>query len=79
LFNGKARCQLCHALTDNQPDTALFMDNDFHNIGIGILGHHVAPLAQQAEPELAQGRLGYRHRIDHLLNGATRRAPISAL
>jgi len=57
LFNGKARCQLCHALTDNQPDATLFMDNDFHNIGIGILRHHVAPLAQQAERELAQGRL----------------------
>ena len=57
LFNGKARCQLCHALTDNQPDTTLFMDNDFHNIGIGILRHHVSPLAQQAERELAQGRL----------------------
>jgi cytochrome c peroxidase len=57
LFNGKARCQLCHALTDNQPDTTLFMDNDFHNIGIGILRHHVAPLAQQAERELAQGHL----------------------
>jgi cytochrome c peroxidase len=57
LFNGKARCRLCHALTDNQPDTTLFMDNDFHNIGIGILRHHAAPLAQQAERELAQGRL----------------------
>src|ERR1700746_1679045 len=57
LFNGKARCQLCHALTDNQRDTTLFMDNDFHNIGIGILRHHVAPLAQQAERELAQGDL----------------------
>ena len=33
------------------------MDNDFHNIGIGILRHHVAPLAQQAEHELAQGNL----------------------
>ena len=33
------------------------MDNDFHNIGIGILRHHVAPLAQQAERELAQGHL----------------------
>jgi cytochrome c peroxidase len=32
LFNGKARCHLCHALTDNQLDTTLFMDNDFHNI-----------------------------------------------
>ena len=57
LFNTKARCHLCHALTENQRDATLFMDNDFHNIGIGILRHHVAPLAQQAERELAQGRL----------------------
>ncbi|WP_029582753.1 cytochrome-c peroxidase [Bradyrhizobium sp. URHD0069] len=57
LFNAKARCQLCHALTDNQPDVTLFMDNDFHNIGIGILRHNVAALAQQAERELAQGNL----------------------
>jgi cytochrome c peroxidase len=57
LFNGKARCHLCHALTDNQRDITLLMDNDFHNIGIGILRHHVAPLAQRAERELAQGHL----------------------
>jgi cytochrome c peroxidase len=57
LFNAKARCNLCHALTDNQLDTTLFMDNDFHNIGIGILRHHVDPLAQQAEQEIAQGHL----------------------
>jgi cytochrome c peroxidase len=57
LFNAKARCHLCHALTDNQPDTTLFMDNDFHNIGVGILRHHVTPLAKQAERELAQGHL----------------------
>jgi cytochrome c peroxidase len=57
LFNTKARCHLCHALTENQRDATLFMDNDFHNIGIGILRHHVAPLAQQAERELAQGHL----------------------
>jgi cytochrome c peroxidase len=44
-------------LTDNQRDTTLFMDNDFHNIGVGILRHHVAPLAQRAERELAQGNL----------------------
>jgi cytochrome c peroxidase len=55
LFNAKARCHLCHALTDNQPDTTLFMDNDFHNIGIGILRHNVASLAQRAEREVAQG------------------------
>jgi cytochrome c peroxidase len=57
LFNTKARCHLCHALTDNQRDATLFIDNDFHNIGIGIIRHRVVPLAQQAERELAQGHL----------------------
>ena len=57
LFNTKARCHLCHALTDNQRDATVFTDNDFHNIGIGILRHHVAPLAQQAERDLALGHL----------------------
>jgi cytochrome c peroxidase len=57
LFNTKARCNLCHALTDKQRDVTVFTDNDFHNIGIGIIRHHVAPLAQQAERELAQGAL----------------------
>jgi cytochrome c peroxidase len=57
LFNTKARCNLCHALTDNQRDATLFMDNDFHNIGIGILRHRIGPLAQQAEHDLAQGHL----------------------
>ena len=57
LFNTKARCNLCHALTENQRDATLFMDNDFHNIGVGILRHHVVPLAQRAERELAQGDL----------------------
>jgi cytochrome c peroxidase len=57
LFNTKARCQKCHALSDNVRDPTLFMDNDFHNIGIGILRHNVGPLAQQAEREVAQGHL----------------------
>jgi cytochrome c peroxidase len=57
LFNTKARCNLCHALTDNKRDVTVFTDNDFHNIGIGILRHRVGPLAQQAERELAQGQL----------------------
>src|SRR5262245_64537361 len=33
------------------------MDNDFHNIGIGIIRHNVVALAQRAERELAQGHL----------------------
>jgi cytochrome c peroxidase len=57
LFNTKARCNLCHALTEKQRDVTVFTDNDFHNIGIGILRHHVGPLAQQAERDLAQGHL----------------------
>ena len=57
LFNTKARCNLCHALTEKQQDVTVFTDNDFHNIGIGIIRHHVVPLAQQAERELAHGNL----------------------
>ena len=57
LFNNRARCNLCHALTDKQRDVTVFTDNDFHNIGVGILRHHVVPLAQQAERDLAQGNL----------------------
>ena len=48
---------LCHALTEKQRDVTVFTDNGFHNIGIGILRHHVGPLAQQAERDLAQGHL----------------------
>jgi cytochrome c peroxidase len=57
LFNSKGRCQLCHALTDTKPDPTLFTDNDFHNIGIGIIRHNVVPLAQKAQREIASGQL----------------------
>ena len=57
LFNTKARCNLCHAVTAEQRDATVFTDNDFHNIGIGIIRHRVAPLALQAERELARGTL----------------------
>jgi cytochrome c peroxidase len=57
LFNSKARCNLCHALEDNKIDVAAMSDNDFHNIGVGIIRHRVVPLAQQAEHELAAGHL----------------------
>jgi cytochrome c peroxidase len=48
LYNGQARCNKCHALTDNQPNLTSFTDDDFHNIGIGIIRHQVVPLARQA-------------------------------
>ncbi|HLG82673.1 MAG TPA: cytochrome c peroxidase [Bradyrhizobium sp.] len=54
LFNTKARCNLCHALLDNQRDVTLFTDNDFHDIGIGILKAGVNMLASHAQGILRQ-------------------------
>ena len=55
LFNTKARCNKCHALTDTERDVTNFIDNDFHNIGIGIIRHNVVALARQAEQLLDSG------------------------
>jgi cytochrome c peroxidase len=55
LFNTKARCDKCHALTEEKPDPTYFMDNDFHNIGIGIIRHNVVALACRAESEINSG------------------------
>lgn len=55
LFMTKARCNKCHMLTDTTREVTTFTDNDFHNIGIGILRHRVIPLAKQAEQAIARG------------------------
>jgi len=55
LFNTRARCNKCHALTEEKRDPTYFMDNDFHNIGIGIIRHDVVALACQAEQEINSG------------------------
>jgi cytochrome c peroxidase len=55
LFNTKARCNKCHALTEKKRDPTYFMDKDFHNIGIGILRHNVAAEACEAEREINSG------------------------
>jgi cytochrome c peroxidase len=55
LFNTRGRCNKCHALKDTVPDPTNFTDNDFHNIGIGIIRHNVVTLARQAEVRLASG------------------------
>jgi cytochrome c peroxidase len=52
LFNTKARCNKCHALTEQRRDPTYFMDKDFHNIGIGILRHNVVAKACKAEQEI---------------------------
>jgi len=48
LFNSRARCNKCHALDDTRRDTTFFIDQDFHNIGVGIIRHNVVALAVRA-------------------------------
>ena len=55
LFNTKARCNKRHALSEEKRDVTVFTDNDFHNIGIGILRHNVVSLARQAEELIKSG------------------------
>src|SRR5438445_9185073 len=55
LFNTRARCNKCHALTEEKRDATYFTDNDFHNIGIGIIRHNVVALARQAEQAIKSG------------------------
>jgi cytochrome c peroxidase len=54
-YGGAGRCNKCHALTEDKRDVAHFTDNDFHNIGIGIIRHNVVALARQAEKLIESG------------------------
>ena len=40
LYRGKARCQECHAISENY---AIFTDNKFHNLGVGFKKNSTAP------------------------------------
>jgi cytochrome c peroxidase len=55
IFNTRGRCNKCHALSESKRDTATFTDNDFHNIGIGIIRHNVVALACKAEQLISSG------------------------
>jgi cytochrome c peroxidase len=55
LFNTRARCNKCHGLTEQTRDATYFTDNDFHNIGIGIIRHNVVALARQAKQTIKSG------------------------
>jgi len=55
LFNTRALCSRCHAAAKR--DVTYFTDFSFHNIGIGILRHHVVPLALQAQRDIQQNDL----------------------
>jgi cytochrome c peroxidase len=49
LFNTRARCNKCHALNDQTRDPTFFIDQDFHNIGVGTIRHDVVQLAVKAQ------------------------------
>jgi cytochrome c peroxidase len=55
IFNTRGRCNKCHALSEDRRDVTNFTDNDFHNIGIGIIRHDVVALARQAEQLVRSG------------------------
>jgi cytochrome c peroxidase len=58
LFNTRGRCNKCHARDEREPDLTNFTDNDFHNIGVGIVRHKVVALAQRAEEMLESADKG---------------------
>ncbi|MCY1074386.1 cytochrome-c peroxidase [Archangium lansingense] len=60
LFNGKARCNQCHAANATSP---LFSDQKFHNIGIAAHKQDFVKLAQQG---LRVVRTGDEKQIDEL-------------
>jgi cytochrome c peroxidase len=55
LFVAKARCNTCHALTDTRRDPTFFIDQQFHNTGVGIVQHNVVALACSARARLNSG------------------------
>lgn len=55
LFKTRGRCNLCHLFADTTTRPTRFTDDQFHNIGIGILRHNVVPLARKAEQAIAKG------------------------
>jgi cytochrome c peroxidase len=55
LFNTRGRCNKCHALSEKKRDVTNFKDDDFHDIGVGIVRHNVVALATQAEQLIDSG------------------------
>jgi cytochrome c peroxidase len=55
VFNSRGRCNKCHALSEDKLDVTNFTDNDFHNIGVGIVRHNVVALARQARQLVNSG------------------------
>jgi cytochrome c peroxidase len=60
LFNGKGRCNGCHAFNPTYP---FFSDNRFHNIGVAAHKQDFVALATRAERAITTGDLA---EIDHM-------------
>jgi cytochrome c peroxidase len=56
LFNGKAHCAACHTPAA-AGGPALFMDQRFHNTGVGVSGRELASLACATQARLGAGEL----------------------
>ena len=61
LFNGKARCVSCHAMSRDNP---LGTDNRFHNIGVSARTKDFEALAKKALASLAED--GSKKKLDEL-------------
>ena len=55
IFNTRGCCNNCHALSEQKRDMTFFSDNEFYNIGIGIIRHDVVSLACKAEQLIHSG------------------------
>jgi cytochrome c peroxidase len=63
LYNGKARCSTCHGYVEAAP---LFTDDDFHNLGVGVIGIDFAAAARRAAAAASAGQS-----LDDLALGST--------
>ena len=55
FFNTRAVATNATLCRKTKRDVTFFTDNDFHNIGIGIIRHNVVALARQAEQLIKSG------------------------
>jgi len=65
LYKGKARCQECHAISENY---AIFTDNKFHNLGVGF--KKIQPRLREMVRELRMAKQQGRELDESILTNA---------
>lgn len=65
LYKGKARCQECHAISENY---AIFTDNKFHNLGVGF--KKIQPRLREMVRELRMAKQQGRDLDESILTDA---------